>query len=333
MKNIYDKINDLEVSYKEEELTDLERNRIINKSKKYSNKKSKLTKVIGLAAAFGLIFSMSIPSVRASVTNFASNIQISIIDTIGSSQNSKKYVTSLKDPIDLDGKTIKIENLVFDGDRMYIDILSENPSTNDNPETPHLSHVKINGEVYKIMGSSGQSHQIDKENKITIYSMMSNFDKNLPQIENADVSLYFDTSLLTAKVVNLKANINIADENLKTFADNLEIKNTNGAILEYMKANPITLTAKISNLEKDYVYCLEGYDKDNNKIELDLRYADKDVFNFFLNPNASDLNLDQIRDGREITFELSRAKMNTESGKETSEDNKKFGDSFTLKAK
>ena len=99
-----------------------------------------------------------------------------------------------------------------------------------------------------------------------------------------------------------------------------------------MKVNPITMTAVIEGLDADYDYQLEGIDKDGKKIELDLRTVSDGLATFIYNKDFSDLSLDEIKDGREIDFSLSRSKINENSGRLTDGNYEKV-EEFTLSAK
>lgn len=330
MKDVYDKLNDMEVSYQKEDLTDIEKKRLATLSQKYAKKNSKMKKIIPLAAALALAFTLASPDVRASVGEFASNIKISIMDTIGSGSDSDKYVTKLDEPIEIDGNSVKIENLVIEEDRIYIDILGASDYIMENSDLPSISKVKINGKTYKALGSSGSTYEIDKEDKLAISSSMISFDEKFPELEDANVDLYFTKVPGFSDVVSLKANVNMAGEEGAFLAKDLELEDADGARLDYMKINPITLSAKILNLDENYDYQLEGLDEYGNQVQLDLRTAEDGVHNFFLNPSFSDINLDQIKDGRQITFQLYRSKINQEGGKLTDGVYEKFGKAFTV---
>ena len=92
------------------------------------------------------------------------------------------------------------------------------------------------------------------------------------------------------------------------------------------------MTAVIEGLDKDYTYELNGVDKDGKKIELDLRTVDDGVSTFVYNKDFSELSLDEIRDGRVITFTLLASKINENSGKLTNGNYENVAE-FTLSAK
>ena len=125
--------------------------------------------------------------------------------------------------------------------------------------------------------------------------------------------------------------MNTINEDNKIFAENLKIKGTN-ATISLMKINPMTLTTTIKNLDQAYVYELKGVDEKGNKISLDERVADENSTTFIFNNYFSDLSLDEIKDGRNFNFTLSRSKINENSGKESDGNFEKFAE-FSLSAK
>ena len=65
---------------------------------------------------------------------------------------------------------------------------------------------------------------------------------------------------------------------------------------------------------------------------LDERVADENSTTFIFNNYFSDLSLDEIKDGRNFNFTLSRSKINENSGKESDGNFEKFAE-FSLSAK
>lgn len=65
MKNIYDKINDIEVNVEDIELTDKEKSTMTNAAKSYGRNPVRIKRWMPIAAAIVLMFSLTIPKVRA----------------------------------------------------------------------------------------------------------------------------------------------------------------------------------------------------------------------------------------------------------------------------
>lgn len=329
MKNVYDKINDLDFETDEFELNDIEREKLYMTAKAYKKKSNK--KYVAVAAALLLVAGLTVPPVKAQVSKAFTDIKISMMETIGASPESYKYVTELHKPIEIGDESIVLENLVIEDDKVYSTMLRDPKGRSleeDVSNNTIIYKIVINGETYKSWGQSGSTGMSD-DGKAFISESMTSFDKTFPELENADVDIYISSGA-SSEVVSIKASSNIVNEDNKILAQNYELKN--GAKIKLMKINPITMTTVIEGLDSDYVYELEGVDKDGKKISLDLRTVDDGVFTFIYNSKFSDLNIDEIKDGREINFILSASKRNKTSGKLTDGNYEKIA-TFTLSAK
>ena len=328
MKNVYDKINDLDFETDEFKLDDIEREKLMKTAKSYKKKSNK--KYVAIAAALLLMAGLTMPPVRAEVSKAFTDIKVSMMETIGASPESYKYVTELHKPIEIGDESIVLENLVIEDDKVYSTMLKDpkGRSIEDYIDHTHIYKVVINGQTYKAWGSSGSTGMSD-DGKAFVSESMTTFDKTFPELDQADIDLYFANGT-SNEILSIKASSNIVNKDNKILAENYDLEN--GGIIRLMKANPITMTAVIENLDANYDYELEGIDKDGKKIELDLRTVDDGVFTFIYNKNFSDLSLDEIKDGRDITFILSRAKINENSGIMTNGNYEKI-EEFTLSAK
>ena len=328
MKNVYDEINNLEFESEEYKLNDIEKESLYKMAKSY--KKNSKKKYIAVAAALLLVAGLTIPPVRAEVSKAFTDIKVTMMETIGASPESYKYVTELHKPIEIGDQSIVLENLVIEDNKIYSTILMDpkGKSIEESNETASIYKVVINGETYKAWGSSGSKGMSD-DGKAFVSESMTDFDKVFPELDQADIDLYISNGT-ASEVVSIKASSNIVNKENKVLAKDYKLEN--GANIRLMKLNPITMTAVIEGLDPDYVYELEGVDKDGKKIELDLRTVSDGVFTFIYNKDFSDLSLDEIKDGREIDFSLSRSKRNQESGKETDGNYEKV-EEFTLSAK
>lgn len=328
MKNVYDKINDLDFETDEFELNDIEREKLYMTAKAY--KKNSKKKYIAVAATLLLAAGLTMPSVRAEVSKAFTDMKVSMMETIGASPESYKYVTELHKPIEIGNESIILENLVIEDNKVYSTILinPKGKSIEDSSETPSIYKIVINDKTYKAWGQSGSKGMSD-DGKAFVSESMTDFDKTFPELDQADIDLYIRSGI-SSEVVSIKASSNIVNKDNKVLAENYKLEN--GANIKLMKINPITMTAVIEGLDKDYTYELNGVDKDGKKIELDLRTVDDGVSTFIYNKNFSDLSLDQIKDGREINFTLSASKINKNSGRLTDGNYEKIAE-FTLSAK
>ncbi len=328
MKNVYDKINDLDFESNEFELNDIEKEKLYMTAKTYKKKSNK--KYMAVAAALLLALGLTVPPVRAEVSKAFTDLKVSMMETIGASPESYKYVTELHKPIEIGNESIILENLVIEDNKVYSTILinPKGKSIEDSSETPSIYKIVINDKTYKAWGQSGSKGMSD-DGKAFVSESMTDFDKTFPELDQADIDLYIRSGI-SSEVVSIKASSNIVNKDNKVLAENYKLEN--GANIKLMKINPITMTAVLEGLDKDYTYELNGIDKDGKKIELDLRTVDDGVFTFIYNSGLSDLSLDEIKDGREITFTLSASKINKNSGRLTDGNYEKIA-VFTLSAK
>lgn len=329
MKNVYDKINDLDFESDEFELNDIEREILYMTAKTYKKKSNK--KYMAVAAALLLALGLTVPPVRAEVSKAFTDLKVSMMETIGASPESYKYVTELHKPIEIGDDSFVLENIVIEDDKIYTTMLKDPKGrslVDDVSATTNIYKVVINGETYKAWGQSGSTGMSD-DGKAFVSESMTTFDKTFPELDQADIDLYISNGT-SNEIVSIKASSNIVNKDNKVLAENYKLEN--GAKIKLMKINPITMTAVIEGLDKDYTYELNGVDKDGKKIKLDLRTVDDGVSTFIYNKDFSDLSLDEIKDGREINFTLSASKINKNSGRLTDGNHEKIAE-FTLSAK
>lgn len=329
MKNVYDKINDLDFETSEFKLDDIEKEKLYMTAKTY--KKNSKKKYIAVAAALLLAAGLTMPPVRAEVSKAFTDMKVSMMETIGASPESYKYVTELHKPIEIGDESIVLENLVIEDDKIYSTMLRDTKGRSleeDVSNTTNIYKVVINGETYKAWGQSGSTGMSD-DGKAFVSEYMTTFEKTFPELEDANIDLYIGSGT-SNEIVSIKASSNIVNKDNKILAENYKLEN--GANIRMMKVNPITMTAVIEGLDSNYDYQIKGVDQEGKEVSLDLRTGSDGVSTFIYNKDFSDLSLDEIKDGREITFSLSRAKINENSGKLTNGNYEKIAE-FTLSAK
>lgn len=328
MKDVYDKINDLDFETDEFKLNDIEKEKLYMTAKSYKKKSKK--KYIAVAAALLLVAGLTMPPVRAEVSKAFTDMKVSMMETIGASPESYKYVTELHKPIEIGDESIILENLVIEDDKVYSNILIDpkGKSIEESNETPSIYKVVINGETYKAWGQSGSKGMSD-DGKAFVSESMTTFDKTFPELDQADIDLYIGSGF-SNEIVSIKASSNIVNKDNKVLAKNYKLEN--GGNIKLMKINPIAMTAVIEGLDSNYDYQIKGVDQEGKEVSLDLRTVSDGVSTFKYNSTFSDLSLDEIKDGREIKFTLLGAKLNESSGKLTNDNYEKIAE-FTLSAK
>ncbi len=329
MKNVYDKINDLDFESNEFELNDIEKEKLYMTAKSYKKKSKK--KYMAVAAALLLALGLTAPPVRAEVSKAFTDLKVSMMETIGASPESYKYVTELHKPIEIGDESIVLENLVIEDDKVYSTMLKDPKGRSleeDISNNTNIYKVVIDGETYKAWGSSGSTGMSD-DGKAFVSESMTTFDKTFPELDQADIDLYIANGA-SNEIVSIKSSSNIVNKDNKILAENYKLEN--GANIRIMKVNPIAMTAVIEGLDSNYDYQIKGIDQEGKEVSLDLRTGDNEVSTFIYNSTFSDLSLDEIKDGREIEFTLLGAKLNETSGKLTNDNYEKIAE-FTLSAK
>ena len=329
MKNVYDKINDLDFESNEFELNDIEKEKLYMTAKSYKKKSKK--KYMAVAAALLLALGLTAPPVRAEVSKAFTDLKVSMMETIGASPESYKYVTELHKPIEIGDESIVLENLVIEDDKVYSTMLKDPKGRSleeDISNNTNIYKVVIDGETYKAWGSSGSTGMSD-DGKAFVSESMTTFDKTFPELDQADIDLYIGSGI-SNEIISIKASSNIVNKDNKILAENYMLEN--GANIRIMKVNPIAMTAVIEGLDSNYDYQIKGIDQEGKEVSLDLRTGDNEVSTFIYNSTFSDLSLDEIKDGREIEFTLLGAKLNETSGKLTNDNYEKIAE-FTLSAK
>lgn len=329
MKNVYDKINDLDFETDEFELNDIEKEKLYQTAKAYKKKSNK--KYIAVAAALLLMAGLTISPVRAEVSKAFTDLKVSMMETIGASPESYKYVTELHKPIEIGDDSFVLENIVIEDDKIYTTMLKDPKGrrlVDDVSATTNIYKVVINGETYKAWGQS-ESTGMSDDGKAFVSESMTTFDKTFPELDQADIDLYISNGT-SNEIVSIKTSSNIVNKDNKILAENYELEN--GANIRMIKVNPIAMTAVIEGLDSNYDYQIKGVDQEGKEVSLDLRTVSDGVSTFKYNSNFSDLSLDEIKDGREIEFTLLGAKLNETSGKITNDNYEKIAE-FTLSAK
>lgn len=316
MTNIYDKINDMEFDTESIELNDIERARILKSAKSYAKKKSN-SKLIATAAALMLVAGLMTPQVRAEVMKITTDIKVSLMDVIGASPDSYKYVTELNKPVAVGETDFVIGNIAFEDDRVYINALRDSEGTDEDlmDSGADLYKIVINGQSYRSMASSGYRRFLEDGKTITDVRMHQ-FSNTFPTLENTDVDLYFKDEV-GSEVITIKADTNIVNEENIIFAKDKELEN--GVLVTLVKLNPITMTANIKNLDPELIYQLKGSTNDGRTFLLSQRLSENDDFTFLYDHESSDLTLDEIKDANEITFYLGSANRFDASGIESDE--------------
>lgn len=310
MTNIYDKINDIDFDVGTVELNDIERAKMKKIAKSYAKKDTK-KKFLPSAAAVLLFAGLMTPSVKAEVAKFTTDIKVSMMDAFGASPDSYKYVTELNKPVTVGNDSFVIGNIAFEDDKVFINTLRDSDGSAEGlmDDVSDIYKIVIDGESYTPQGGSG-SRGFLEDGKTRSDVSVINFDKEFPSYESTDVDLYFTDYNNTNEIISIKANINTVNEDNVVYAKDLKLDD--GAEIELLKLNPITMTAIIKDLDPDYIYKLIGMDKDGNSFTLEPTHSDDNELTFLYNKDISDMSLEQIKEADEIKFIFKGARVDME---------------------
>ena len=131
MKNIYDKINDMDFEIEKIELDDFEKEKLIKTAKSYKkNKKSK--KILPIAAALILVAGLNIPVVKAEVSKFTTDIKVTMMQAFGASPDSYKYMAEINKPVTVGEDSFVIGNIAFEDNKIFINTIRNGENFKEN---------------------------------------------------------------------------------------------------------------------------------------------------------------------------------------------------------
>lgn len=331
MKNIYDQLNDINVELEDIELTNIEKTKMEKFAKQYSKKQHKLSKIISLAAVFLLTFTFMNPTARAAVTNFATNIRVSLMETIGASSRAEKYILAANKEISIGNKSFILEDLAIMDNKIFMNTLSPLAKDNPNADTVGIYYIKVNNKKIMINGMSGHSQIIGENKDVLLHTSITSLERAIEETGDINLELCFFDGNNMAKIL-LETSLEELRKDSTDIVENFEIPNSNGYKVDYININPITISAQVSAPNDDYVLEIIGKNKNNKKIQLDLIESNLEKNFFVFNFNFSDVSLDNfINNYKDFEFVLNGYKINKESGKETDDNNIQIGDSFKVK--
>lgn len=172
MKNIYEMLNDIEIDlseYEKEDFNDIEKQRIKNKFRKSINSK-KIKKnnnynkyVVVASAACISLFVFSKTEIGSYANEAVTEIVYGIKEALGIKVDLTSYATNVNQSITKKGLTVKINDVILDGDELLIHITKTYDEKLGKDGSINLSSEKlsINGKTVS-KGSSGYFTKINE---------------------------------------------------------------------------------------------------------------------------------------------------------------------------
>lgn len=351
-KDIFDMLNDNNIDlndYEKVELNDMEKMKMKKFARKNINKKPhrKFAKLAGFSAILGAAIL---------ITPFGQNViatmnlpTYDIASLMGLDKNLDNYKTVIDQSISDNGVTVKLNEVILDGDILRVSTTTNIDNTNETYESISPSGlVYINGKKIHT-GSSGTSEMIDKNtsaSQIDFNLDISQLDLTKPldiKIKYSDVTT--STVALAAKKSNQPKpingnwtfNFNITPEellaNTKTIELNKKIIGPDNQILTIEKytSNPLGQKLYIDygeNTLENSDMKFTGTDNLGNSIEFNMRYRNdtKAMFEIYrLEGGLSDK-------ATEITLQAQYVNLPQGSGK-IPNNYKNFGKPFVVNLK
>ncbi|MGL5507307.1 MAG: DUF4179 domain-containing protein, partial [Paraclostridium sp.] len=172
MKNIYDMLNDIEIDlseYEKEDFNDTEKQRVKNNFRKSINSKrvkknNNYKKYIAVASAACIsVFVFSKTEIGSYANEAVTEIVYGIKEALGIKGDLTPYATNVNQSITKKGLTVKINDVILDGDELLIHITKTYDKKLGKDDIINLSSEKlrINGKTVN-KGSSGYFTKINE---------------------------------------------------------------------------------------------------------------------------------------------------------------------------
>ncbi|MDD6794643.1 MAG: DUF4179 domain-containing protein [Clostridiaceae bacterium] len=292
MNNYLDKLNDIEIDLEDleiEPLSDIEKKKYKNNVKKSLKKKHRKyfkNKSVVAAAIVGVLF-MS-PLLSEAVSAGIEVVSKSIESLTGITDNEyEDYKDVVNQQINKDGYTVKLNEVMFDEDTVYI---SSTISRNDGKEMDKFCDLQpyeilANGKRISHAGGTYNDTNGSVCNQLIMYTLDKDInlsgDVNMQitygktQYESRDD---FDIKKEGKWVFNFKTNTDKMKNNIKTIdiAKKVEIDHNNSINIDKVIVSPVGVRIKatikgdsLEEIEQGSNYSFKVVDDLNNNIELD----------------------------------------------------------------
>lgn len=328
MKNIYDSLNDFEISVDDIDLNDFEKRKMLETAESYSKKNNKFPKYLGLVAAIFLLMTLSLPGVRAASLDLAMEIKTFLMDNFKVSSKVDEYKISPDAEVYIGDKSFTLKDLALFEDMVFVNIIyAEEDFPEVLPNNLDLDYIKVKDEKYKTTGGSMPSKDLDQGLRLT--SMILLLDREVDTSDADGIELYFSYD---GKNGNIKVNTPLKEVNEGNInlLENYKIQNADGYLIDFIKANPITILAQIKCSEVEDLLQLRGIDSLGNEVILDRAKIKGELSSFLYNPYISDIDIDYFLENyKDFSFALYKLEIE-KAGSQFTSQHIKISESISL---
>lgn len=303
MKNIYDKLNDFEINVDEVELNDFEKAKMLETAKSYSKVENKFSKYLGLVAAIILLVAISLPAVRAATVDLAMQVKVSVMETFGFSEKANDYLIESNEKIFLGDRSIILKDLAIDENKVYTNVLFASADFDFPHVIPDLENVIVGDKKYTLVTGRGFAGEMYHDG-LMLLSLVNIYDEDIDLTDASTIELGFSdgenfSSLIIAAPEN---NINEVSINL---LENYKIQKADGYVINYIRANPLGVSAKITGPETENSLKLIGVDSFENEFILERVAKFENITEFLFDPIHSDVDLEYFLENyKDFSFTL-----------------------------
>lgn len=303
MKNIYDKLNDFEISVDEVELNDFEKAKMLETAKSYSKVKNNFPKYLGLVAAILLLVAISIPGVRAATVDLAMQIKVSVMETFGFSEKANEYLIESNEKIFLGDRSFILKDLAIDENKVYTNVLFASADFDFPNLMPDLENVIVGNKKYTLVTGRGFAGERYHDG-LMLLSLVNIYDEDIDLTDAATIELGFSDgeNFTNLTIAAPKNNISEVSINL---LENYKIQKTDGYVIDYIRANPLGVSAKVTGPETENSLKLIGVDSLGSEFILEKVAKFENVTEFLYDNDHSDVDLNYFLDNyKDFSFAL-----------------------------
>ncbi|WP_027400056.1 DUF4179 domain-containing protein [Anaerovorax odorimutans] len=341
MKKLYSLLNNVEINlddYNKEELTDMEKRKMIRGIKQMNGDKNKRKKYkVAAACIVALIIATGTIGFNDTAYAAARNVAWQIGNFLGIEKNLQDYTTVIGTSKTNKGYTITLNEVILDDNQLVVSSSAKSDKKLSQRGISKIADIYVNGKRASVAGG-GSSRIVDEytEESLIAYELEGVNTNGKLDIEIIYDSIFVDQQEIKGKWdFHFEADGAKLSENTTRISLNKSFNLPNGSqviLTEYSSndlGQKIYFKLKDWDVKKDPMYDLklEGTDNLGNEVEFDVSYIKGDEKSGRLNIDSITGNISEDADS--ITLKPYAAKMPEKSGKMNNEF-VQIGDAFTI---